>query len=101
MNKDTRTIRTLPAYGRRQVAVAFGAALRAIRKERGVSQDWLSELCDFDRTYPSLMERGVRNPTLCMLLRLARALQVTPERFVTETIARLAGDGVGEHGGEA
>lgn len=41
MNKDTRAIRTLPAYGRRQVAVAFGAALRAVRKERGVSQDWL------------------------------------------------------------
>jgi hypothetical protein len=30
-----------------------------------------------------------RLPTLCMLLRLARALEVAPERLVAETVARL------------
>jgi len=79
----------VPQYGRREVALAFGAVLRNIRRERHVSQDRLGELCDFDRTYPSLMERGQRHPTLCMLLRLACALEVAPERLVIETVARL------------
>jgi transcriptional regulator with XRE-family HTH domain len=43
---------------RRRVALAFGEVLRAARRERGVSQDELGERCDFDRTYPSLLERG-------------------------------------------
>ncbi len=80
---------TVAQYDRRAVALAFGAALRNIRKERHVSQDRLGELCDFDRTYPSLMERGRRHPTLCMLLRLVRALEISPERLITETVARL------------
>jgi transcriptional regulator with XRE-family HTH domain len=76
-------------YERKQVARAFGATLRAARLQRGVSQDQLGILCDFDRTYPSLLERGLRHPTLRMLLRLADALGTAPERLVTDTVARL------------
>jgi transcriptional regulator with XRE-family HTH domain len=76
-------------YGRKQVARAFGATLRAARLQRGVSQDELGVLCDFDRTYPSLLERGLRSPTLVMVFRLADALRTTPERLVTDTVARL------------
>jgi transcriptional regulator with XRE-family HTH domain len=78
-------------YENREVARAFGAAMRAVRKERGMSQDKLSEICDFDRTYPSLLERGLRGPTVAMLLRLASALNVEPEHLVADTIARLSG----------
>ena len=78
-------------YWKRDVACAFGLVLRATRVERGMSQERLSELCDFDRTYPSLLERGLRCPTLTMLLRLADALAVQPARLVTETVKRLQG----------
>jgi transcriptional regulator with XRE-family HTH domain len=61
-------------YTRKDVANAFGLTLRAIREKKGVSQDKLGVICNFDRTYPSLMERGLRGPTLAMLLRLADAL---------------------------
>ncbi len=81
-------MRPLP-YSRQQIANAFGATLRAARRERGVSQDGLSAACDFDRTYPSLLERGLRHPTLAMLLRLSDALHLEPERLLTETVARL------------
>jgi len=40
-------------YRKRDVARAFGMALREARVERGISQDLLSEICDVDRTYPS------------------------------------------------
>jgi len=80
-----------PQVQRRDVAAAFGATLRAIRQERGLSQDELSERADMDRAYPSLLERGQRHPTLLML-RLATALDIKPERFVTDTVARLEGE---------
>jgi DNA-binding XRE family transcriptional regulator len=40
---------------RRRLAHAFGAALRAVRQETGISQDDLAALVDVDRTYPSLL----------------------------------------------
>jgi transcriptional regulator with XRE-family HTH domain len=82
----------MSTYGRQQIANAFGATLRAIRLERGLSQDRLSDFCDLDRTYPSLLERGLRSPTLAMILRLAQAMNVEPERLVTETRRRLRGE---------
>jgi hypothetical protein len=42
-------------YGKRDIARAFGSALRAARVERGLTQDRLCELCGVDRTYPSLV----------------------------------------------
>jgi len=76
-------------YGRQDVARAFGLALRAARDAQGMSQDQLSETCDMDRTYPSLLERGLRAPTVTMLLRLACALGVAPEQLVADTVERL------------
>jgi transcriptional regulator with XRE-family HTH domain len=70
------------------VARAFGLALRAARVEWGISQDKLGEICDVDRTYPSLVERGLRCPTLATLLRLADALAAEPSQLVTETVKR-------------
>ena len=76
-------------YRKRDVARAFGLALRAARIARQLSQNRLSEMCDVDRTYPSLVERGLRCPTLAMLLRLANALNVEPARLITDTVQRL------------
>ena len=56
-------------YGVHELRRTFGDVLRAARTERGVSQDRLAMLCDFDRTYPSLLERGLRLPTMCMIYR--------------------------------
>ena len=76
-------------YRKRDVARAFGMALRATRVEWGISQDMLAVICDFDRTYPSLVERGLRCPTLSMLLRLADALDVEPAQLVNEAVKLL------------
>lgn len=84
MNAATR-------YRRQDVARAFGLTLRAARNAQGMSQDRLSELCDFDRTYPSLLERGLRTPTVTMLLRLAGALGVEPSQLIIDTVERLNG----------
>ena len=75
-----------------RVADAFGLTLLSARTAQGLSQDALSALCGLDRTYPSLMERGLRGPSLAMLLRLADGLGVEPAWLVTETVARLRGE---------
>lgn len=71
-------------YRKRDIARAFGLALRAARVERGISQDELSELCDTDRTYPSMLERGLRAPTLTMVFRIANALEIEPTVLIAD-----------------
>jgi len=72
-----------------KIAGAFGQTLRQARLERGLTQEALASACEFDRTYPSLLERGLRTPTLATLLRLAQVLQVEPGQLVADTLAHL------------
>ncbi len=55
---------------------AFGEVLREVRQERGVSQMDLYESSGIDRTYISAVERGLQSPTLGMIVRFAKYLQV-------------------------
>lgn len=63
-------------------AKAFGQALREIRISREMSQEQLAFECGFDRTYISLVERGVRSPTVRSLVQLADALKVRPSEVL-------------------
>ena len=48
--------------------------LREFRLGKGWSQDKLAEYVDSDRTYISDIERGLRNPSIKMVARLANTL---------------------------
>lgn len=50
----------------------FARRLREVRKEAGLSQARLSELAGLDRSYISNLERGLANPSLLTMARLAR-----------------------------
>ncbi|MEA4944581.1 MAG: helix-turn-helix transcriptional regulator [Propionicimonas sp.] len=56
--------------------LAFGARVRALRTDRGWSQEELAHRANLDRTYVSGVERGVRNPTLDVITRFADTLEV-------------------------
>ncbi|WP_080416860.1 helix-turn-helix domain-containing protein [Burkholderia ubonensis] len=60
-----------------QANSAFAATLRKLRNERGMSQYTLARVTDLDRTYISLLERGLRSPSLDTMLALARGLNVS------------------------
>lgn len=45
---------------------------------RGLSQERLGQLAGLDRTYISGVERGIRNPTIGTVWRLAAALECRP-----------------------
>lgn len=74
---------------RRDTARAFGQALRAARLARGLSQEQLAEGAQLDRTYPSLLERGLRTPTLSVVIEIAQALGLEPAQLVFRTLERL------------
>lgn len=54
----------------------FGPAVRRHRELLRLSQEALAERSGIDRTYISGVERGVRNPTLDVMQRIARGLGV-------------------------
>ena len=57
-------------------AKAIGVVVRELRDQAGLSQERLSADCGFDRTYISRVERGIINPTLNRLWRIADVLAV-------------------------
>ena len=59
-----------------------GRNIQRIRKERGFSQEGLAFECGLHRTYISGVERGVRNPTVVVLDKIARALKVPATALV-------------------
>ena len=90
MNPVTAAIRGSGAKDRGRVALAFGSALRETRRARGLTQEELGRVGGFDRTYTSLLERGLRTPSLSVLFRLAEALGVKPCRLMTLTEDQLS-----------
>ena len=65
-----------------------GKNVRHWRDRLGVSQEELAFRANLHRTYISGVERGVRNPTVVTLGRLAQALQVEPEELLAKKIRR-------------
>lgn len=65
-----------------QLATAFGAVLRDARKDRGMSQEDLGFDSGYHRTYVSLLERGVKSPSLQTIFELARALELEPAELL-------------------
>lgn len=58
--------------------VVFGQRIRAIRKEKGLSQESLAALADIDRSYMGHIERGEKNITLTKIYQIAKALEISP-----------------------
>jgi transcriptional regulator with XRE-family HTH domain len=63
----------------------FGKVLRQLRTNIGISQEKLALDVGLDRTYISLMERGLRMPTLYTIFLLAGRLDTS----VTEIASKV------------
>jgi transcriptional regulator with XRE-family HTH domain len=62
----------------------FGAAIRRRRLEAALTQEQLAESARIHPTYVSMVERGVKNPTLDVADRLARALSVPLQEIIRD-----------------
>lgn len=58
------------------IRIQFGKHLRKLREEKGWTQEELADKAGMHFTYIGQIERGIRNPSLINLERLAKALKI-------------------------
>ena len=63
---------------------AFGQALRDVRQQKGISQEQLDLDAGFDRTFLSLIERGMQSPSVRTVVRLGQVLGVPASEIVKQ-----------------
>jgi transcriptional regulator with XRE-family HTH domain len=61
----------------RQALKTFGKRVRELRKARGWTQEELAEAADLHENYVSRLETGEQEPGLFVILRLARAFEMS------------------------
>lgn len=74
-----------------EVELAFGKVLRRRRVEAGLTQERLAHEAELQRNYVSLMERGIHQPTITTLIKLAIPLGCTAAEIVDE-VERIVAD---------
>jgi len=67
-----------------RLAKRFGKVIKKHRNNRGLSQEELAFDTGLHRTYISLLERGIRQPTLSVIFLLSDSLNCEPEQLVKE-----------------
>lgn len=63
---------------------AFGGVLRDLRESAGLSQEKLALESGLDRTFISMLERGLRQPTLSTIFTVAEALGKRPSAMLAK-----------------
>jgi transcriptional regulator with XRE-family HTH domain len=71
----------------------FGSAVRAVRAQRGWSQERLAEAADLNRSYLGEIERGLVSPSLATLEKLAAAFGLTASQLLSRCEQKAAVDG--------
>jgi transcriptional regulator with XRE-family HTH domain len=66
---------------------AFGKVLREYRDRKGLSQEQLAEAAGLDRSFISLVERGIQSPNIIILLKIAEVLKVSAAELIAKTEA--------------
>jgi transcriptional regulator with XRE-family HTH domain len=72
-----------------EVEEAFGSALRAMRKRRGLSQEALAHEAGVERNYISLIELGRNSPSIRLVFRLCDALKTAPSVLLNDAEQNL------------
>ncbi|MBK8667119.1 MAG: helix-turn-helix transcriptional regulator [Burkholderiales bacterium] len=73
-----------------ELARAFGAAVRSLRKERGIAQESLAHLAGVERSHMGKIERGEHMPTLALIFKIAGALECSTAALMREAERQLA-----------
>jgi transcriptional regulator with XRE-family HTH domain len=63
-------------------AIEFGRHLRAIREAKGWTLEQFAEVAKMNELQIGHIERGASDPKLSTILKLARALKVTPAELL-------------------
>lgn len=64
----------------------FGKRLKAVRKDRELTADKLSELCGIDATYLRQIEGGTKTPSLQVFTSLCNKLKISPDYLLQDSL---------------
>ena len=64
------------------ICTRLGRNVRRLREEKGWRQEDYADRAGIHRTYVSDIERGKRNPTVTVVEKLAKPLEVEPGRLL-------------------
>jgi len=67
----------------------FGAVVSDLRRRLGISQEELGFQAGVHRTYISQIERGLKSPTLTVILRLSKALHKPASRLIASVEKKI------------
>ena len=62
--------------------LSFAKVLKSFRVTKKLSQEELAFRSDLDRTYISMLERGIYQPTLTTIFALSKALNIAPSEMI-------------------
>jgi len=63
---------------------SFGRVLKELRQNQGLSQEELGFRSGYHRTYISLLERGLKSPSLNTIFQMANTLGISPSDMVSK-----------------
>lgn len=72
----------------KETAAIVGQLIAEIRKNKGLKQSELADRMNVDFQMVSNYERGMRDPSVDLLIRFCEGLEVDPGDFMTEIIRR-------------
>jgi transcriptional regulator with XRE-family HTH domain len=59
------------------ILLRFGARVKKLRQEKGLTQEQFARNCGLHKNYIGMVERGERNPSLINIEIIAKGLQVS------------------------
>ena len=65
-----------------QLQQKIGSRIKSIRENKGISQQDLAAICNFEKGNLSRIEAGRTNPTVSTLYKISQALEVTLTELV-------------------
>jgi len=69
---------------RDKILASLGKSIRKAREAKGLTQERLAELAGLDSTYISGIERGIRNPGIFSVAKIASGLGLTLTKLMEE-----------------
>ena len=64
----------------------LGQRINAVRKDRGLTSDKLSELCNINATYLRQIESGTKMPSLPVFIDICKALRISPDYLLQDEL---------------
>ena len=79
----------MATISKEELFVYVGKKIKLLREAKGLSQQDLAALCNFEKSNLSRLEAGRTNPTIATLLKVSQALEIQLSDLLPVDINRM------------